>query len=56
MIIDGKVTLTGSMNWTGGAAYNSENLNLGPVAGETTEPTKDYAGQSRDDDPGSPYS
>jgi phosphatidylserine/phosphatidylglycerophosphate/cardiolipin synthase-like enzyme len=28
MIIDGKVTLTGSMNWTGGAAYNSENLNL----------------------------
>ena len=28
MVIDGKVTLTGSMNWTGGAAYNSENLNL----------------------------
>ena len=28
MIIDGKVTLTDSMNWTGGAAYNSENLNL----------------------------
>jgi len=28
MTIDGKVTLTGSMNWTGGAAYNSENLNL----------------------------
>jgi phosphatidylserine/phosphatidylglycerophosphate/cardiolipin synthase-like enzyme len=28
MIIDGNVTLTGSMNWTGGAAYNSENLNL----------------------------
>jgi hypothetical protein len=28
MIVDGKVTLTGSMNWTGGAAYNSENLNL----------------------------
>jgi phosphatidylserine/phosphatidylglycerophosphate/cardiolipin synthase-like enzyme len=28
MVIDGKVTLTGSMNWTGGAAHNSENLNL----------------------------
>jgi phosphatidylserine/phosphatidylglycerophosphate/cardiolipin synthase-like enzyme len=28
MVIDGKVTLTGSMNWTGGAALNSENLNL----------------------------
>jgi phosphatidylserine/phosphatidylglycerophosphate/cardiolipin synthase-like enzyme len=28
MIIDGTVTLTGSMNWTGGAALNSENLNL----------------------------
>jgi len=28
MVIDGKVTLTGSMNWTGGAARNSENLNL----------------------------
>ena len=28
MIIDGKVTLTGSINWTGGAALNSENLNL----------------------------
>jgi len=28
MVIDAKVTLTGSMNWTGGAAYNSENLNL----------------------------
>jgi hypothetical protein len=25
---DGKVTLTGSMNWTGSAAHNSENLNL----------------------------
>jgi hypothetical protein len=24
----GKVTLTGSMTWTGGAAHNSENLNL----------------------------
>jgi phosphatidylserine/phosphatidylglycerophosphate/cardiolipin synthase-like enzyme len=23
MVIDGKVTLTGSMNWTGGASYNS---------------------------------
>ena len=28
MIIDGTATLTGSMNWTGGAALNSENLNL----------------------------
>jgi phospholipase D len=28
MVIDGKITFTGSMNWTGGAAYNSENLNL----------------------------
>jgi phosphatidylserine/phosphatidylglycerophosphate/cardiolipin synthase-like enzyme len=28
MVIDGKVTLTGSMSWTGGAAYNSENLAL----------------------------
>jgi phospholipase D len=28
MVIDGKITLTGSMNWTGGAALNSENLNL----------------------------
>ena len=28
MVIDNQVTLTGSMNWTGGAAYNSENLNL----------------------------
>jgi phosphatidylserine/phosphatidylglycerophosphate/cardiolipin synthase-like enzyme len=28
MVIDGAVTLTGSMNWTRGAAVNSENLNL----------------------------
>jgi phosphatidylserine/phosphatidylglycerophosphate/cardiolipin synthase-like enzyme len=28
MVIDGAVTLTGSMNWTRGAAANSENLNL----------------------------
>src|SRR5260370_19934357 len=28
MVIDTQVTLTGSMNWTGGAAQNSENLNL----------------------------
>jgi phosphatidylserine/phosphatidylglycerophosphate/cardiolipin synthase-like enzyme len=28
MIIDGTATLTGSMNWTGGAALNSEHLNL----------------------------
>jgi phospholipase D len=33
MVIDGRVTLTGSMNWTGGAAHNSENLNL--VASQT---------------------
>jgi hypothetical protein len=30
---NGKVTFTGSMNWTGGAAYDSENLNL--VASKT---------------------
>jgi phosphatidylserine/phosphatidylglycerophosphate/cardiolipin synthase-like enzyme len=28
MIIDNAVTLTGSMNWTRGAARNSEDLNL----------------------------
>jgi hypothetical protein len=28
MVIDNQVTLTGSMNWSGGAAHNSENLNL----------------------------
>jgi phosphatidylserine/phosphatidylglycerophosphate/cardiolipin synthase-like enzyme len=28
MVIDSKLTLTGSMNWSGGAARNSENLNL----------------------------
>ena len=28
MVIDGAVTLMGSMNWTRGAAINSENLNL----------------------------
>jgi phosphatidylserine/phosphatidylglycerophosphate/cardiolipin synthase-like enzyme len=28
MVIYGAVTLTGSMNWTRGAAANSENLNL----------------------------
>jgi len=28
MVIDGAVTLTGSMNWTRGAAMNSEDLNL----------------------------
>jgi phospholipase D len=28
MVIDNQVTLTGSMNWSGGAAQNSENLNL----------------------------
>jgi phosphatidylserine/phosphatidylglycerophosphate/cardiolipin synthase-like enzyme len=28
MVIDDKVTLTGSMNWTTSAARNSENLNL----------------------------
>jgi len=27
-VIDGTVTLTGSMNWTRGAAVNSEDLNL----------------------------
>ena len=28
MVIDGAITLTGSYNWTRGAAVNSENLNL----------------------------
>ena len=28
MVIDRKVVLTGSMNWTAGAARNSEDLNL----------------------------
>jgi phosphatidylserine/phosphatidylglycerophosphate/cardiolipin synthase-like enzyme len=28
MVIDGAVTLTGSMNWTRGAAVNSEDLNV----------------------------
>jgi phosphatidylserine/phosphatidylglycerophosphate/cardiolipin synthase-like enzyme len=28
MVIDGKITLIGSMNWTAAAAHNSENLNL----------------------------
>ena len=28
MVIDSQVTLTGSMNWTGSAAQNSENINL----------------------------
>jgi phosphatidylserine/phosphatidylglycerophosphate/cardiolipin synthase-like enzyme len=28
MVIDGTVTLTGSYNWTRGAAANSEDLNL----------------------------
>jgi phosphatidylserine/phosphatidylglycerophosphate/cardiolipin synthase-like enzyme len=28
MVIDGAVTLMGSMNWTRGAAANSEDLNL----------------------------
>jgi phosphatidylserine/phosphatidylglycerophosphate/cardiolipin synthase-like enzyme len=28
MVIDGAVTLTGSMNWTNGATRNSEDLNL----------------------------
>jgi phosphatidylserine/phosphatidylglycerophosphate/cardiolipin synthase-like enzyme len=33
MVIDGAVTLTGSINWTNGAARNSEDLDL--VASET---------------------
>jgi phosphatidylserine/phosphatidylglycerophosphate/cardiolipin synthase-like enzyme len=33
MVIDSQVTLTGSMNWTGSAAHNSEDLNL--VASKT---------------------
>jgi hypothetical protein len=37
MVIDGRVTLVGSMNWSGGAAQNSENLNLvvSPEVAET---------------------
>ena len=43
MVIDGKVTLVGSMNWSKGAALNSENLNLvvSPEVAET------YAGYWR---------
>jgi hypothetical protein len=33
MVIDGAVTLTGSMNWTRGAARNSEDLNFGVLPG-----------------------
>ena len=36
MIIDGTATLTGLMNWTGGAALNSENLNL--IASRPSQP------------------
>jgi phosphatidylserine/phosphatidylglycerophosphate/cardiolipin synthase-like enzyme len=37
MVIDGKVTLLGSMNWSKRAALNSENLNLvfSPEVAET---------------------
>jgi phosphatidylserine/phosphatidylglycerophosphate/cardiolipin synthase-like enzyme len=37
MVIDGKVTLMGSMNWSSGAAQNSEDLNLviSPEVAET---------------------
>jgi phosphatidylserine/phosphatidylglycerophosphate/cardiolipin synthase-like enzyme len=37
MVIDGKFTLVGSMNWSKGAALNSENLNLvvSPEVAET---------------------
>ena len=37
MVIDGKVTLLGSMNWSKGASLNSENLNLvvSPKVAET---------------------
>lgn len=37
MVIDGKITLVGSMNWSRGAAANSENLNLvvSPEVAET---------------------
>lgn len=36
MVIDGKVTLVGSLNWSKGAALNSENLNL-VVSSEVAE-------------------
>lgn len=41
MVIDGKVTLVGSMNWSKNAAYNSENLNLvfSPEIAKPTRPT-----------------
>ena len=44
MVIDSAVTLTGSMNWTRGAAANSEDLNLisSPAVAAT------YAGHWRD--------
>jgi phosphatidylserine/phosphatidylglycerophosphate/cardiolipin synthase-like enzyme len=44
MVIDGAVTLSGSYNWTRGAAANSEDLNLvaSPVVAEA------YAGHWRD--------
>ena len=37
MVIDGKVTIMGSMNWSAGSAMNSENLNLviSPEVAET---------------------
>jgi phosphatidylserine/phosphatidylglycerophosphate/cardiolipin synthase-like enzyme len=43
MVIDGRVTLTGSMNWSRGAVRNSENLNL-VVSPEVAEA---YAGHWR---------
>ena len=36
MVIDGKVTLMGSMNWSSGAARNSEDFNL-VVSSEVAE-------------------
>jgi phospholipase D len=44
MVIDGAITLTGSKNWTNGAAANSENLNL--VA--SSEVAAAYAAHWRD--------
>jgi hypothetical protein len=44
MVIDGKVTRVGSMNWSKSAALNSENLNLG-VSSVVTE-TMDAGGST----------
>jgi phosphatidylserine/phosphatidylglycerophosphate/cardiolipin synthase-like enzyme len=53
MVIDGAVTLTGSMNWTRSTAVNSEDLNLisspAVAAGHTGRIAR---GPARDSPPG----